>query len=92
VSHPSIVALSARFVGFHGRRRPSDVLSAIASRDLCEGDASPFNDFRDRIVTGGVVWRDGHGVLSDAPGLGVTVDEDAVRAAPASGRAGGYSA
>jgi D-galactarolactone cycloisomerase len=68
------------------------VLSAIASRDLCEGDASPVNDFRDRIVTGGVVWRDGQGVLSDAPGLGVTVDEHAVRAARTGGGARDYSA
>jgi D-galactarolactone cycloisomerase len=68
------------------------VLSAIASRDLCEGDASPVNDFRDRIVTGGVVWRDGRGVLSDAPGLGVTIDEYAVQAALAGGGAGDYSA
>ena len=68
------------------------VLSAIASRDLCEGDASPVNDFRDRIVTGGVVWRDGRGVLSDAPGLGVTVDERAVQAALVGGGAGDYSA
>jgi D-galactarolactone cycloisomerase len=68
------------------------VLSAVASRDLCEGDASPVNDFRDRIVTGGVAWRDGHGVLSDAPGLGVAVDEGAVQVALAGGGAGDYSA
>lgn len=66
------------------------VLSAIGSRDMCEGDASPVNDFRDRIVSGGVVWRDGTGVLNDVPGLGVTIDEAAVQDALTG--AGDYSA
>lgn len=43
-------------------------------------------------MTGGVAWRDGQGVLSDAPGLGVAVDEHAVPAALAGGGAGAYSA
>jgi L-alanine-DL-glutamate epimerase-like enolase superfamily enzyme len=68
------------------------VLSATGSLDLCEGDASPVNDFRDRIVRGGVVWRDGMGVLSDEPGLGAVVDEAAVEQALAGGDAGDDSA
>lgn len=54
------------------------VLSAIGSVDLCEGDASPVNEFRDRIFSGGVVWQDGQARLDGQPGLGVTVDERAI--------------
>jgi D-galactarolactone cycloisomerase len=49
------------------------VLSALGAHDLCEGDASPINEFRDTVFRGGVTWHDGRATLSDAPGLGVEV-------------------
>lgn len=59
------------------------VLSAIGSEDLCEGDASPINEFRDVIFSGGVRWGDGRAELTGGPGLGVAVDEEAVGRAQA---------
>ena len=55
------------------------VLSAIGTDDLCEGDASPINEFRDVIFSGGVIWHEGQATLTGGPGLGVTVDEQAVQ-------------
>jgi L-alanine-DL-glutamate epimerase-like enolase superfamily enzyme len=51
------------------------VMSAVASDDLFEGDASVENGFRDGVLSGGVRYEDGHAVLTGGPGLGVTVDE-----------------
>lgn len=52
------------------------VMSAAASDDLFEGDASVENAFRDTVISGGVGYAEGHASLTGGPGLGVHVDEE----------------
>lgn len=60
------------------------VLAAIEGRGYFEADVSRSNLFRDELVaTPFRIDSDGHVRPSDAPGIGVEVDEDFIRAHPA---------
>lgn len=59
------------------------VMSAIASDDVFEGDASVQNGFRDGVLSGGVRYAEGHAVLTGGPGLGVDVAEERFAEVPA---------
>lgn len=50
-------------------------MSAVASKDFFEADPTAVNPFRHDVIRGGVSVSDGRAALSDAPGLGVSVDE-----------------
>jgi L-alanine-DL-glutamate epimerase-like enolase superfamily enzyme len=59
-------------------------LAAIDNGGYFEGDVSKANKFRDELVSNpGVVDRDGNVWPLDAPGLGLEVNEDFLRAHPA---------
>lgn len=51
-------------------------MSAVGSRDFFEADPTPVNPFRQEVIAGGVTVENGRARLSDAPGLGVVVDEE----------------
>lgn len=51
------------------------LLCAAENALVYESDCAPLNPFRDELVHGAPVVRDGHIEPTDAPGLGVDVDE-----------------
>lgn len=51
-------------------------MSAVGSRDFFEADPTPLNPFRNDVLAGGVSVDNGRARLGEAPGLGVTVDEE----------------
>jgi len=51
------------------------LLCAADNALVYESDCAPLNPFRDELVHGSPVVRDGHIEPGDAPGLGVSVDE-----------------
>lgn len=78
-------ALGVRFVPHisHTALNHAGTLSAMAavgSKDFFEADPTPVNPFRTGAISGGVEVADGRATLGDAPGLGVEVDEEALRA------------
>lgn len=52
------------------------VMSAVGSRDFFEADPTDLNPLRTDVIAGGVVVSEGIASLGEAPGLGVTVDEE----------------
>ena len=56
------------------------VMSAVGSKDFFEADPTPVNPFRQGAISGGPAVEGGRARLSDAPGLGVSVDEDRLAA------------
>ncbi|HWL77889.1 mandelate racemase/muconate lactonizing enzyme family protein [Microbacterium sp.] len=51
-------------------------MSAVGSKDFFEADPTAVNPFRQDVISGGVVVEDGRARMTDAPGLGVAVDEE----------------
>jgi L-alanine-DL-glutamate epimerase-like enolase superfamily enzyme len=51
------------------------LLCAVQNALVYESDCAAFNPFRDELLSGGPVLVEGHVEPSDAPGLGVAVDE-----------------
>jgi D-galactarolactone cycloisomerase len=51
------------------------LLCATSNALICEADCSPVNPFRDELVLGAPIIKDGYVEPNDAPGLGVEVDE-----------------
>jgi L-alanine-DL-glutamate epimerase-like enolase superfamily enzyme len=56
------------------------VMSGIGSSDFFEADPTPVNPFRTGAISGGFTVENGVARLTGAPGLGVSVDEDALLA------------
>ncbi|GGH42412.1 mandelate racemase/muconate lactonizing enzyme family protein [Microbacterium album] len=55
-------------------------MSALGSRDYFEADPTAVNPLRTDVISGGVVVADGDARVTDAPGLGVAVDEERLAA------------
>lgn len=56
------------------------VMSGTGSSDFFEADPTDVNPFRTEAISGGYAVEGGIARLTDAPGLGVAVDEEALRA------------
>jgi D-galactarolactone cycloisomerase len=63
------------------------VMSGTGSHDFFEADATDVNPFRDGVISGGFTLEGGFARLTDAPGLGVSVDEEELKTSYA-GRSG----
>jgi len=55
-------------------------MSAVGSKDFFEADPTAVNPFRQDAISGGVTVEGGRAHMTDAPGLGVFVDEERLAA------------